>query len=178
MGSPAHGRARAVGDDDVHGRELLPYQIRATLFQQAPTICSAPQRRCTTSCSAHAVSALPVTLTHVQEALNLLAVSIRWMAYAAADPCGEDGPSVDEDSAPPEARALRWHLRSTAEALRDAREACSASEEWSRRLLGEPLEADEDTGPSTAPDELADTVRPQSVASAARSDEARSASGI
>jgi hypothetical protein len=57
------------------------------------------------SCGAHAVSALPVTLTHVQEALNLLAVSIRWIAYAAADSCGEDGPSVDEDSLRPQSVA-------------------------------------------------------------------------
>jgi hypothetical protein len=94
------------------------------------------------------VPTLPVTLAHVQEPLDLLAVSIQRMAHAVADWYGEDGQSVDEDAAPPEARPLRWHLRTTAEALRDSREACSASGEWSRRLL----DADEEAVPPTALD--------------------------
>jgi hypothetical protein len=80
---------------------------------------------------------LSVTLAHVHETLDLLAISIQRMAHAVADQCGED-------AAPPEARALRWHLETTSEALRDSREACSASGEWSRRLPAEPLDADED----------------------------------
>jgi nucleotide-binding universal stress UspA family protein len=67
--------------------------------------------------SVQAVPTLPVTLAHVQATLDLLGVGILWMAHAVANSCGEDGQTV-EDSAPPEARALRWHLASTAEALR------------------------------------------------------------
>jgi hypothetical protein len=93
--------------------------------------------------SVQAVPTLPVTLAHVQATLDLLGVGFLRMAHAVANWCGEDGQSV-EDSAPPETRALRWHLASTAEALRASRQACSASGEWSRRLLAEPLEADED----------------------------------
>jgi hypothetical protein len=35
---------------------------------------------------------------------------------------------------------LRWHLGTTAKALRASREACSTSGDWSRRLLAEPLQ--------------------------------------
>lgn len=108
--------------------------------------------------SAQVVPTLPATLAHVHETLDLLAVSVQRMAHAVADWCDEDGQSVDEDAAPPEARALRWHLGTTAEALRDAREACSASGEWSRRLLAKPLDADEDTAP-TVLEGLAGTIR-------------------
>ena len=105
-----------------------------------------------------AVPTLAVTLAHVQETLDLLGVGVLRMAHAVADWCSEDGQSVDEDSAPPEARALRWHLGTTAEALRASRQACSASRGWSRRLLAEQLEADEDAVPPAALDGLAGTV--------------------
>ena len=111
------------------------------------------------SSSAQAVPTLPATLAHLHESLDLLAVSIQRMAHAVADWCDEDGQSVDEDAAPPEARALCWHLGTTAEALRNSREACSASGEWSRRLLAEPQDAGEDAVPPTALEALAGTVR-------------------
>jgi nucleotide-binding universal stress UspA family protein len=82
--------------------------------------------------------------------LDLLAVSIQRMAQAVADWCGADGRNLDEDAASPEARALRWHLGTTAEALRDSRDAFSASAAWARRLLAEPLDTDEDPAPPTA----------------------------
>jgi hypothetical protein len=108
--------------------------------------------------SAQAVPTLPVTLAHVQEALDLLGVGILRMAHDVADWCGEHGQSVGEDSAPPETRALRWHLAATAEAFRASRQACSPSGERSRRLLAEQLEADEEAVPSAAPDGLAGMV--------------------
>jgi hypothetical protein len=80
--------------------------------------------------SAHSVPTLPVTLTHVQETLDLLAAGIRQMENAVADRCGQ---SFDEDDLPPDARALRWHLGATAKALRASREACSASADFARR---------------------------------------------
>ena len=98
--------------------------------------------------SVHAVPTLPATLAHVQETLDMLAAGILQMADAVTDRCVEDGHR--EDALPPEARALRWHLGTTAKALRVSREACSASREWSRRLLDEPLEADHDALPQAA----------------------------
>jgi hypothetical protein len=111
------------------------------------------------SSSAQAVPTLPATLAQVRETLDLLVISIQRMAHGVVDWPGEDGQGADEDAAPPEARALRWHLGATAEALRDSREACSASEEWSRRLLAEPFDADEETVSPTALEGLAGTVR-------------------
>lgn len=93
--------------------------------------------------SAHAVPTMPVTLSHVEETLDLLAAGIQRMAHAVTDWCGEDDQSIDEEALPPEARALCWHLGTTAKALRASREACSTSGDWSRRLLAEPLQADE-----------------------------------
>lgn len=92
--------------------------------------------------NAEQVPTLPGTLAHVHDTLDLLAVSIQRMAQAVADWCGADGRNVDDDAASPEARALRWHLGTTAEALRDSRDACSASAQWARRLLAEPLVRD------------------------------------
>jgi hypothetical protein len=100
--------------------------------------------------NAQQVPTLPATLAHVHDTLDLLAVSIQRMAQAVADCCGADGRNVDEDAASPEARALRWHLGTTAEALRDSRDASSASAAWARRLLAEPLDTDEDPAPPTA----------------------------
>jgi len=68
---------------------------------------------------AQQVPTLRATLAHVHETLDLLVVSMQRMAHAVADWCGADGRNVDEDAASPEARALRWHLGTTAEALRD-----------------------------------------------------------
>jgi hypothetical protein len=53
------------------------------------------------------------------------------------------GALLGDDVSPPEARVLRWHSGTTAEALRDSRAACPASGEWSRRLLADPFLADE-----------------------------------
>jgi len=55
--------------------------------------------------SPNAVPSLPATLAHIEEALDRLAASMRLMAHAAAEWCGEDGARVEEDALPPEARA-------------------------------------------------------------------------
>ena len=67
--------------------------------------------------SPNAVPSLPVTLAHVEEALDQLAASLRAMAQAAAEWCAEDGASVDEDTLQPEAQALLWHLGAVADML-------------------------------------------------------------
>jgi hypothetical protein len=69
---------------------------------------------------------LPTIADQLQRAAGTLRTHAS-SAHAVADRCVEDGPSVDEDALPPDARALRWHLGTTAEALRVSREACSAS---------------------------------------------------
>jgi hypothetical protein len=86
-------------------------------------------------CSADAIGALPDSLARVRETLDLLTVSLQRMAHAVADRGCENGRRADDDSAAPEARALRWHLHTSAAALRDASRACAASGEWSRRML-------------------------------------------
>ncbi|MEO8688802.1 MAG: hypothetical protein ABI611_11365 [Solirubrobacteraceae bacterium] len=86
--------------------------------------------------SPNAVPNLPVTLAHLEEAFDQLAVAMRLMAQAAAEWCqGDDCTIVDERSLPAEARALLWHLRVTAETLIESRDGCTASREWAGRLL-------------------------------------------
>ena len=83
-----------------------------------------------------AVATHELTLAHVEEALDRLAVAMEQMANGVADWCGEPSAIVDENALPPEARALRWHLQSVADRLRDAELACASSRDWTRRLLG------------------------------------------
>ena len=85
--------------------------------------------------SPNAVPSLPVTLAHVEEALDQLALSMRAMAQAAGEWCGVDGVGVDEDMLQPEAQALLWHLRAIADLLVRSRDACPATREWAHRLL-------------------------------------------
>ena len=87
--------------------------------------------------SPDAVPGLPVTLAHVEEALDQLSVSLQFMAQAVPAWCCEEGAILDEEALQPEARALRWHLRAVADTLIDARDACPATCEWARRLLGD-----------------------------------------
>jgi len=112
---------------------------------------------------AQSVPTLPVTLAHVQATLDRLAVAMQQMSRAVADWSSEPGQTVDEDALPPEARALQWHLRTTAEALRDSRDACAASREWSHRLI----DAAQDAVPRAGHDGLAGTL-PDGAPSRAR----------
>jgi hypothetical protein len=88
--------------------------------------------------SPDAVPSLPVTLTHLDDALDQLAASMRQMAEAAAEWCGEDGATASEDRLKPEARALLWHLRLVADTLSESRDACNATREWAERMLENP----------------------------------------
>ena len=87
--------------------------------------------------SPNAVPSLPATLAHIETALDQLAASMRLMAHAAAEWCGDDGARVEEHALPPEARALLWHLRAVADTLIESRDGCPATREWARRLLDE-----------------------------------------
>ena len=83
-----------------------------------------------------------ITLAHVEEAIDRLAVAMEQMANAVADWCAEPGPVVVDNALPPEARAVRWHLESVADKLRASELACATSRDWTRRLLDN-LPADE-----------------------------------
>ena len=87
--------------------------------------------------SPNAVPSLPATLAHIETALDQLAASMRLMAHAAAEWCGEDGARVEENALPPDARALLWNLRAVADTLIESRDGCPATREWARRLLDE-----------------------------------------
>jgi hypothetical protein len=102
----------------AHPRHALPASAYELLRAEA-----APRNH---SSRAQAVPTLPATLAHVHETLDLLAISIQGVAHGIVVRCGKDGQGVDEDAAPPEARAL-LALRTTAEALRGSCEARSAS---------------------------------------------------
>lgn len=84
---------------------------------------------------ADAVPTHGITLAHVEEAIDRLAVALDRMASAVTDWCDETDSSVAEPALPPEARALRWHLHAAAASLRTSEASCTASREWARRLL-------------------------------------------
>jgi hypothetical protein len=84
---------------------------------------------------ADAMSTYGVTLEHVEQAVDRLAVALDQMAIAIAEWCGESDAGLHEPALPPEARALRWHLHGAAANLRTAEAACTASRAWSHRLL-------------------------------------------
>jgi hypothetical protein len=87
--------------------------------------------------SPDAVPSLPVTLAHVEDAVDLLATSMQLMARSVDDWSAEHGALAGEDEPQPEARALRHQLRAIADTLIDARDAYPATCEWARRLLGD-----------------------------------------
>jgi hypothetical protein len=86
----------------------------------------------------HAVPTHEITLAHVEEALDRLAVAMEQMANAVADWCGEPSAIVEDNALPPEARALRWHLQSVADNLRASEIACAISRDWTGQLLANP----------------------------------------
>ena len=81
------------------------------------------------------VPALAATLAHIEEALDRLSVGMLQMANGVVEWSAEQDPSVDEDTLPPPAQALCFHLRAVADALRAPRDACASSRMWTRRLL-------------------------------------------
>src|SRR5829696_7180207 len=87
------------------------------------------------ACDAGATAGPETTLAHVEEALDRLSIGILKMAEAVTDSCGDPAGAADESVLPPEARALQFHLRKAATALRVPQDGCASSRIWTRRLL-------------------------------------------
>jgi hypothetical protein len=130
-------RITSVHDVDMHTPLALSDRDRA-LASSAHQLQRAAGTIQTHAANPRAVPTHEITLAHVEEALDRLAVAMEQMANAVADWCGEPSPIVEDNSLPPEARALRWHLESVADRLRGAETACAISRDWTRRLLGNP----------------------------------------
>jgi hypothetical protein len=81
----------------------------------------------------HAVPRLPITLSHLEDAFDQLAASMRLLAEVAAEWCATN--DADERTLPPDARALLWHLRSVADTLTEARDGCLTTRPWAHKLL-------------------------------------------
>jgi hypothetical protein len=75
------------------------------------------------ACAAEDPGTLGIALAHIEEALDRLSVGMLQAAHAV---------NVGDD---PSAEALCFHLRLTAERLRDPQLACQASRSWTRRLI-------------------------------------------
>jgi hypothetical protein len=71
-------------------------------------------------------------LAHLGDTFDELAAAMRLLAQAAADWCGTDD---GEGTLPPEASALLWHMRSTADTLADARDGCLTTRRWAQQLV-------------------------------------------
>jgi hypothetical protein len=130
-------RITPVHDVDMHTPLALSDQPRP-LAASAHQLQRAAGTLQTHAADPRAVPTHELTLAHIEEALDRLAVAMEQMANAVADRCGEPGAIVDEKELPPEARALRWHLQSVADKLCDAELACASSRAWTRRVLGNP----------------------------------------
>lgn len=97
--------------------------------------------------AADQVPVLGVTLAHIEEALDRLSVGMLQMADGVVEWSTEQGAPGDEDTLPPQARALCFHLRAAADALRAPRDACASSRYWTRRLLEAHSEAEDASTP-------------------------------
>jgi hypothetical protein len=128
-------RVASVQDVDMHP-PLAPSNQNRALATSAHELQRAAGTLQTHAANPDAVPTHGITLAHVEEAIDRLAVAMEQMANAVADWCGEPSPLVVDNALPPEARALRWHLESVADKLRDSELACATSRDWTRRLLG------------------------------------------
>jgi len=72
-------------------------------------------------------------LSHLEDAFDQLAASMRLLAEAAAEWCATN--DADQRTLPPDARALLWHLRSVADTLTEARDGCLTTRPWAHKLL-------------------------------------------
>ena len=94
------------------------------------------------------VPALGATLAHIEEALDRLSVGMLQMANGVIEWSAEQDPAVDEDSLPPPAQALCFHLRLAAERLREPQLACQASRLWTRRMIASAPQAEAARAPA------------------------------
>jgi hypothetical protein len=102
----------------------------------------------THAADADQIPTLGTTLAHVEEALDRLSVGMLQMATGVVEWCGEQGLPADENALPPQARALCFHLRAAADALRAPQGACTSSRLWTRRLLDSRSDAEQEPYPT------------------------------
>jgi hypothetical protein len=77
-------------------------------------------------------TSLSVTLAHVEEALDRLAVAMLQIAHVVAT--SDDEAAAEFDEIGPEARGLCVHLRKVSDGLGDAQDSCRVARMWVRRL--------------------------------------------
>jgi len=87
-----------------------------------------------TGAAPHELDALPLTLSHVGDAIDDLASGMLVLGETVARSSGPADASLDLDHLPPEARALCWHLHELAARLRAARASAATAHDWSRDL--------------------------------------------
>src|SRR5215212_11380124 len=128
--------AQAAADEDAGMRSSRPSSsTEPALVASAHALQRAAGELQKHASATEYVPTLAVTLAYVEEALDRVSVGMLQMANGVVEWCGEEGLSADEDTLPPQARALCFHLRAVAGALRAPQEACTSSRIWSRRLL-------------------------------------------
>jgi hypothetical protein len=86
----------------------------------------------TYACAAEDPRTLGVALAHIEEALDRLSVGMLQAANAVTTAHSD---SPDESHMEPSAEALCFHLRRTADRLREPELACQSSRFWTRRLI-------------------------------------------
>jgi hypothetical protein len=84
------------------------------------------------ACAAEDPHTLGVALAHIEEALDRLSVGMLQAANAVTLAHSD---SPDENHMEPCAEALCFHLRRTADRLREPQLACESSRFWTRRLI-------------------------------------------
>jgi hypothetical protein len=85
--------------------------------------------------SPDAVPSLPITLAHVEDALDQIAESMQLMARSIESGHGARGAIAEDNAAGAEAHNLDLQLQLIATSLMDARDACPSACEWARRLV-------------------------------------------
>jgi hypothetical protein len=91
------------------------------------------------ACAAEDPHTLGVALAHIEEALDRLSVGMLQAANAVTTGPGD---APDESHMTPSAEALCFHLRRTAERLREPQLACQASRFWTRRMIASAAHAE------------------------------------
>ncbi len=82
---------------------------------------------------------LGVALAHIEEALDRLSVGMLQAANAVTTAHTE---SADDSHMEPSAEALCFHLRRTADRLREPQLACQSSRLWTRRMIASAPQAE------------------------------------
>src|SRR4051812_35988492 len=104
------GRAASSDDRSVFPFALIPLgEVPATPARLDRAAAEQRER----AAAPNALPRRPSTLSHLQDAFDQRAASMRLLAEAAAEWGATN--DADERTHPPDARALLWHLRSVAD---------------------------------------------------------------